>query len=402
MGTLAVFYARLVSYFQGIYFIYFKENPIVVCLSGPLLFLLATWLVQRFGPDAKGSGIPQVLAAIHQSALGPEEQVWKSPLISIRTAIVKVFSSVLGILGGASIGREGPTVQIAASGFAFIGRQVRKVVPHVDIRSFLIAGAAAGVAAAFNTPIAGIVFAIEEIATNTFSSFKQTVLVAIIIAGLFAQYLSGDYLYFGQPQVIVVDIGLQIGESIAIGIAGGILGAFFALVLSKPQIARMPKNWMIRATVAGIACSVIGYLTSGATSGSGYEVTEHILSHGTIQDVSIGFPFYKLVTTVLSYLSGMAGGIFSPSLSIGAGLGLAMAKILGWVNFKTCALTGMVAFFSGAVGAPLTSVIIVMEMTNERTLVLPFMIATYVAHLASKKIQPVPLYHYLAQRHLEG
>jgi H+/Cl- antiporter ClcA len=100
MGTLAVFYARLIAYFQGIYFLFFKENPIVVSLSGPILFLLATWVVQKFGPDAKGSGIPQVLAAIHQSDSSPEEQVWKSPLISIRTAIVKVFSSVIGILGG--------------------------------------------------------------------------------------------------------------------------------------------------------------------------------------------------------------------------------------------------------------------------------------------------------------
>ncbi|MGZ3696325.1 MAG: chloride channel protein, partial [Bdellovibrionota bacterium] len=308
----------------------------------------------------------------------------------------------IGILAGASIGREGPTIQIAASGFAWIGHRIRKFAPQISFQSFLIAGASAGVAAAFNTPIAGITFAIEEIADNSFASFKQIVMFAIIVSGLIAQGISGDYLYFGQPEAIPVSISLLLWQSVLIGFLGGLLGSCFALLLAKPEVTRIPKHWMLRTLFAGTACALVGYFTAAGTSGSGYEVTERILNHGTIEDVSFAFPFLKLLTTVLSYLSGMAGGIFSPSLSIGAGTGMALAKLFGWINFKSCALTGMVAFFSGAVGAPLTGVIIVMEMTNEHKLVLPFMIAAYLGYSVSRRIMPVPLYHYLAHKHLEG
>ncbi|MGZ3650377.1 MAG: chloride channel protein [Bdellovibrionota bacterium] len=403
IGGLAVAYARLIALCQRVFFQHFTASPAVVSLTGPFLFLAATWLVRQFAPDAKGSGIPQVLAAIEQSK--SEEQAtstWKSSLISLRTAVVKVISSCVGILGGASIGREGPTIQIAASGFAWVAHKFRRYAPEIDFQTILIAGSAAGVSAAFNTPIAGIAFAFEELASSSFGSFKQITSVAIVVSGLVAQGVAGDYLYFGHPEIIPVGIGLLIVESIAIGLVGGILGGLFALVLAKPQVARVPKHWMVRAALAGIVCSTIGYFTSGDTSGSGYEVTERLLDHGTIQGISLAFPILKLVTTTLSYLSGMAGGIFSPSLSIGAGAGLALAKLFGWVNFKACALTGMVAFFSGAIGAPLTGVIIVMEMTNEHLLVLPFMIAAYLAYSVGRRIMPVPLYHYLAEKHLEG
>lgn len=403
IGVLAVAYARLIAYCQGVFFEYFREHRVAVSLISPLFFLLATGIVRRFAPDAKGSGIPQVLAAIEQSkSEGEQDSNWKSSLISLRTAIVKVISSCFGILGGASIGREGPTVQIAASGFAWVAHKFRRYAPEIDFQTILIAGSAAGVAAAFNTPIAGIAFAFEELADASFGSFKQVTSMAIIVSGLVAQGFAGDYLYFGHPEIIRVGVGLLIGESIAIGLVGGLLGGLFALVLAKPEIARVPKHWILRTILAGVVCSAIGYFTMGDTSGSGYEVAERLLDHGTIQDVSLAFPLLKLLTTILSYLSGMAGGIFSPSLSIGAGAGLALAKLFGWANFKACALTGMVAFFSGAIGAPLTGVIIVMEMTNEHVLVLPFMISAYLAYSIGNRIMPVPLYHYMAEKHLEG
>ncbi len=403
VGGLAVAYARMISFFQRVFFRFFETHAVLASLAGPALFFIAAWMVRQFAPDAKGSGIPQVLAAIEGSKTEAEsEAAWKSSLISLHTAAVKVVSSCVGILGGASIGREGPTIQIAATCFAWIGHKVRRFAPEVDFQSFLIAGAAAGVAAAFNTPIAGITFAIEEIADNSFGSFKQHVMLGIIVSGLVAQGLIGDYLYFGHPEIVVVGVGLMIVESITIGLVGGVMGGLFALLLAKPQVARVPGHWLWRVALAGIACSLIGFLTLGDTSGSGYEVTERILNHGNIHDVSYAYPFLKLTTTTLSYLSGMAGGIFSPSLSIGSGVGLAMAKAFGWINFKACALIGMVAFFSGAVGAPLTAVIIVMEMTNEHSLVIPFMIAAYLAFSIGKRIMPVPLYHYLAEKHLEG
>jgi H+/Cl- antiporter ClcA len=146
----------------------------------------------------------------------------------------------------------------------------------------------------------------------------------------------------------------------------------------------------------------MAYYTHGDTSGSGYEVTKKFLDGDSISEFSLIFPFFKLLTTALSYLSGMAGGIFSPSLSIGAGIGLLTAKIIGFVNFKACALFGMVAFFSGAIQAPLTAVIIVMEMTDEHILAIPFMIAAFIASSTGRRIMHESLYHYLAKKNLEN
>lgn len=404
IGLAAVMYAKLIAFFQGIFFDNFSKSPIIVSSLGPFLFVGATWLVKRFAPDAKGSGIPQVLTAIEQSSShkGDDQFSWGSPLVSIRTAIVKILSSSVGILGGASIGREGPTVQIAAAGFTWIGGKIRRFVPHLDFQTFLVAGSAAGVAAAFNTPIAGIAFAVEELGGGALGAVRQFVMLAIIVSGVIAQGIGGNYLYFGHPLFTNVNVGLLLTEAVGIGIVGGLLGGLFAKILAEPAVTKLPNHWLSRAFAAGVICTVIGYYTQGATAGSGYEATINILNGGKIEDVSIFFPILKLTTTILSYLSGMAGGIFSPSLSIGAGIGLSIAKIVGLVNFRACALLGMVAFFSGAVRAPLTAVIIVMEMTDEHMLALPFMIAAYIAFSAGKRVMAEPLYHYLARKHLEG
>jgi H+/Cl- antiporter ClcA len=401
VGLAAVLYARAVAAAQEGYFKVFHAHPLEVSIVSPLLFVLATFVVGHFAPEAKGSGIPQVLEAIEAAKKsGPVAQVWQTRLVSLRTTVFKVISSLLGILGGASIGREGPTVQIAASGFAWVGRKIHRWVPQVDFETYLIAGAAAGVAAAFNTPLAGITFALEEVAEGAFGPFRQTVMLTVIISGITAQAFLGDYLYFGHPKLMKTD-WMIIPEAIAIGGMVGLFGGWFARLLAYPGLTRLPKTWWPRALVCGILCSIAGYFTHGDTAGSGYEVTRITLESGTLENVSLLFPLFKLATTVLSYLSGMAGGIFSPCLAIGAGLGISIAKLAHFANFQTCALIGMVAFFSGVVQAPLTAVIIVMEMTDEHILILPFMVAAFIAQGMGKWLMPVPLYAFLARREHE-
>ena len=401
VGGCAVLYARLISFAQSIYFRWHAHHSYLISALSPLLFVGATFLVRRFAPHAKGSGIPQVLEAIENAKESKNAHSWHSGLISIRTATLKVFSSTIGILGGASIGREGPTVQIAASVFTWVGRTTKKWVPHIDLQSYLVAGAAAGVAAAFNTPLAGIAFALEEIISGAIGEFRQMLMLAVIIAGITSQAIMGDYLYFGHPTFTKPSLWLM-PEALLLGLVGGVLGGGFSKLLAYPQLTKLPKKWWPRALVCGIVCAGIGLLTNGDTAGSGYEVTSMALSASSPDTANIYFPLLKLVTTVMSYLSGMAGGIFSPSLSIGAGIGLTVAKIFHFENFKACALMGMVAFFSGAVQAPLTAVIIVMEMTDEHILILPFMIAAFLSHGIGKIFMPKPLYHFLASKHEEA
>ena len=400
VGGLAVVYAKFIALLQNFYFLAFKHFPVWVAISGPILFVAATWIVRRFAPDAKGSGIPQVLVAIEQATIQKKEAApWEHSLVSVRTSVVKVLSSAIGILAGASIGREGPTVQLAAAGFAWFGQRLRRFAPQIEFRTFLTAGAAAGVAAAFNTPIAGITFALEELGGDVFGVFRQMVMLAIIISGIVAQGTAGNYLYFGRPVLSNASMVSWISEAVSIGIVGGLLGGFFAKTLAEPRLIGIPKNWLLRAFIAGVVCSAIGYWTRGDTAGSGYEVTRRVIESHALQDGNPLFPLLKLATTSLSYISGMAGGIFSPSLSIGAGVGIAIAKLAGIANFRACALFGMVAFFSGAVRAPLTAVIIVMEMTDEPSLVIPFMIAAFLAYSAGRRVMAEPLYHYLAHHY---
>lgn len=395
VGLLAVAYARFVELAQHTYFHLFSEHPLLLSITTPAAFLIAAYLVVKFGPDAKGSGIPQVLEAI-ETVQQENNAVRENSLVSMRTAIVKVLSSGVGIVGGASIGREGPTIQIASSAFAWVGRMATRQGVKIDYASFLIGGAAAGVAAAFNTPLAGITFALEEIVEGTFAPFKRKTMLGVVIAGITAQALVGDYLYFGHPNVLTPNATILI-PAILVGIFAGLAGGVFARLLAKPPEWTQSMRWWLKALVCGCLCAVLGFATTGATAGSGYEVTRTFMEsdNGTIP---LFFAPEKLLTTVLSYYSGMAGGIFSPSLSIGAGIGAGLGQLIHFVDLKAAALIGMVAFFSGAIQAPLTGVIIVMEMTDEHKLIIPFIVAAFLAQRMGQFFLDEPLYRYLAKK----
>jgi H+/Cl- antiporter ClcA len=402
VGGAAVLFARLIATMQKLYFGAVHLHPYLVTVATPLLFVAATLIVQRFGPDARGSGIPQVLEAIDHADGSDEAALpWLSSLVSLRTAAVKVISSSVGILAGASIGREGPTVQIAASMFAWIGRITRRMVPEADFKTFLTAGAAAGVAAAFNAPLAGITFAIEEVTEGILGEFREMIMLAVILSGIAAMALSGNYLYFGHPTVSSSGLML-VPETLMLGIVGGLTGGAFARLLAFPGTFKLPAQPWKRALYCGILCAALGFFSGGDTAGSGYEITRRFLESSSIDHWPLLFTVEKFFTTVLSYLSGMAGGIFSPCLSIGAGLGFSAAKLCHLANFKVCGLLGMVGFFSGAIQAPLTAVIIIMEMTDEHILIIPFLMSAYIARLIGKRIMPVPLYRYLAEKNQKG
>jgi len=404
VGVAAVVYARLIELTQRFYFMLAHEHPYVVALITPALFVAATLVVEKFGPAAKGSGIPQVLEVIehsHSHILENREPPWSNPLVSLRTAVVKVVSSVLGVLGGASIGREGPTVQIAASIFTWAGRVTRTILPKADFQSFLTAGAAAGVAAAFNAPLAGITFAIEEITEGLLGQYREMIMLAVILSGIVSMALAGNYLYFGHPAVSSTT-AVIVPETIILGICGGFFGGLFARLLAYPELIRLPEQSWKRALLCGCVCALVGLYSDSATSGSGYEITRKVLESGSVDQSSFFFGIGKFCTTVMSYLSGMAGGIFSPCLAIGAGIGFSAAKIFSFMNFKVCGLLGMVGFFSGAIQAPLTAVIIVMEMTDEHILIVPFMVTAFLARGIGKQLMPIPLYRFLADKNRDS
>ncbi len=393
VGFAGVYFGKLVANMHGFYARFFDLHPILMSFLTPL-GILAGAAVIRFAPMAGGSGVPQVLyaAMIAREKTDPTER----ELVSFRTSIVKTISTGLGFLFGASIGAEGPLVQISTSIFAEAAAIVKRKFPNVDFKSFIAAGAGTGIAAAFNAPLGGIAFTLEEVATTDFGELRHFVVLAIIVAGLTAQALIGNELYFGSFSIGHYERHF-VEWALVIGTVGGLMGALFGKIVSSTKLLRVGWNWWTRALIFGVLIAVLEYFSHGDIGGSSFTVTRDALI-GDTPEQSLLFPVAKLFATAFSTLSGLGGGILAPSLSVGAWLGISTAKLALYSNFEVCALLGMVAYFSGTFQIPITSVIVVMEITNQHEVIFPMMIAALVAYMVARVIMPVSLYHLLLEK----
>src|SRR5690606_26292224 len=217
-GIFAVFYAKLFTWAEELLFFILDWKAWLVFLLTPTAFLLSWWIVKRFAPYAKGSGIPQVMASVELA--NPKENSKIKKLLSWRIMIVKVLSSMVMVMGGGAVGREGPTIQIAGSVFRKVYEYLPAWWPKISKKNMILTGAAAGLSAAFNTPLGGIVFAVEELAKIHINYFKTALFTAIIIAGLTAQTLAGSYLYLGYPKTHGVGLSVMISIIFVSGISG--------------------------------------------------------------------------------------------------------------------------------------------------------------------------------------
>ncbi|WP_419814724.1 chloride channel protein [Glacieibacterium sp.] len=392
IGLVAVGFAAAADLIQQRLGGFMRREILTSLLVTPLLFAALVYLTRRFAPAAAGSGIPQVIAVARNV-----ENLSGRGLVSMRTAAAKLLLTLGGLIAGASVGREGPTVQIGAALMVMTHRIFR--VPLTS--GVLIAGGAAGVAGAFNAPLAGVAFAIEELAAAYEQRLAVLVMGAVVAAGLISRSVTGDYVYFG-----VVHAALATGPALLIapvaGVIGGVSGGLFSrafLGLSRwlrehPRIGSRP---VLVALVCGIGVSLIAVASGGLTWGTGYEPARSLLEGGA---QPIWFAPAKLISTLLTGLSGLPGGIFAPSLATGAGLGGLLAMPFPTDEAPAIVVIGMVAYFVGVVRAPLTGVIIVSEMTANRGLLLPLFLAAIIADFAANWVCPERLYHGLAKRFL--
>ena len=362
--------------------------PLIVTPVGVLLIVAAT---RRFTPEGKGSGIPQVIAATRD----PEGSL--DTLISLRVGIAKLLMTGAGLLAGASVGREGPTVQVSAAIMARVHRFFR--VPITA--GVIIAGGAAGVAGAFNTPLAGVAFAIEELANEFEQRVALLVMTAILLAGIVSLGIAGDYVYFGtMPQTLSLGRALVIAP--VAGVLGGLSGGLFArfvlaITYNRERylgpLAKRPFAW---ALLCGVAIAAIG-ISTGVTWGTGYSEAKAAIE-GAPQ--SIWFGPGKFAATLLSTVAGLPGGIFSPSLATGAGVGNLLCLLFPQDPRGAVVLLGMIAYFTGVVRAPLTAVIIIVEATASRGMILPLFASALIADASARLVCKQKLYHALAREFL--
>ncbi len=395
VGLVAAALALVADKAQSLFFAMRAHVVWLPLVLTPAGFAVSAFLTRRWFRGAQGSGIPQVIAASEIARHHPEAL---DTLVSLRIAIGKIVLLLLGLVCGAPIGREGPTVQIGASLMRFTAR-AGGIVSNES--ALLLAGGAAGVAAAFNTPLAGIVFAIEELGKSFEQRTSGTVILTVMLAGVASLGLLGDYTYFGRDTAALSGWSDVLAVAIC-GVVGGFLGGGFSRLtifgvkrlgtLRGGLVSRHPVKF---AALCGFILAVAGTVTGGEAFGTGYTNAKTLLAGA--QAMPFGYGLLRISSALLLAVSGIPGGLFAPSLSAGAGVGADLHWLVPGLPLTTMALLGMVGYFSGVVQSPLTAFVIVMEMTNDHTMALPLIATSLLAYSISRLVCPKPLYHALSR-----
>ena len=362
----------------------------------PLLTVLLLWWTRRFVPAAAGSGIPQVIVALEDET-PPARREW---LVSLRLSLHKIGLVSGGLLAGLSIGREGPTVQVGA-GVMQHARRWLSPGSGIDSHDLMVAGAAAGIAAAFNTPLGGVIFAMEQLSRRRSMTHSALVVACIVLSGLVAISVFGNQSYFGRLRVDALDWSL-LGPGLLVALVSGLAGGVFSrLVVASARglpdrFSRLRVAYPLRfAAVCALAVAVIGIVTGGATAGAGYAPTRAMLNAQA--EVPVLYTLLKFCATWLSAWTGVPAGVFAPSLAIGAGIGHDVALLAGLRAEAAIPLIalGMVGFLAATTQGPITAFIIVMEMVAGHAMVLSLMACALLASAVARMITR-PMYVELA------
>ena len=395
VGLVAILFAMACEWANDMFHKLLSVSRYLPLLLMPAGLAMIVHVSRKYFPGSQGSGIPQTIAA-----LDPEEsREIRERVLSLRVTAGKIALTIIGVCFGASVGREGPSVQIGASIMHNLGGLAR-FSRHDLEKGLILAGGAAGVAAAFNTPLAGIVFAIEEMSRSFEEHNSSTILMTVIIAGITSLALLGNYSYFGHTTESLA-FGKQWGIVAICAVAGGLAGGAFsrALIEVNRGLSGRLGGWIRTRPVAfaaacGLVLALIGLASGDSTYGSGYSEAKSLLDGSAALPESFGL--LKIAATLVSYVSGMPGGIMAPSLSAGAGLGAGIEHLFPFAPAGATVILGMVAYFSGVTQAPITAFVIVMEMTDNHEMILPLMAAALIAKFCSRLICPQPLFHTMA------
>lgn len=368
--------------------------PMVMVIVGMLVIVQ---LRIRFFSGTEGTGIPQAIAAL-QTEDGPI----RGRMLSLRIAAGKILLLLIGLFTGMTIGREGPSVHVGAC-FMYLITKIAHFPQHLVQRGLILGGGGAGIAAAFNAPIAGAIFAFEEIGRSFEKNNAGTVIRTVLLACLTVIVIEGkDDLFYGKVQFNAENWPLSQWLSIpVVGCIGGLLGGLFARsVVSGTKVV---NRWVLRHRVLtplglGLALALIGLISGGESYGSGFPQAQNILMDGA------KYPWHyaplKALANFVSLISGIPGGLFDPSLSVGASLGQICQPLMEVCFPKlkpdTVVMMFMVAYFSGVVQSPITCAVIMVEMTEARFMTIPLLAVAIVAYECSHRVCRTAIYEALA------
>lgn len=370
---------------------YGAAGLVVAICTGAAATALAAWVVRRFSPEASGSGIPHVEAVLRGH----------TPPAKLLLVPIKFIGGILAIGAGLALGREGPSVQMGATLSHRIGQIFRR--DRVECRSLLAAGAGAGLATAFNAPIGGAVFVLEEIVR------RFDTRITIVTFGASAGAIATARLFLGTApdfQVRSIDYtdirGLPV--FLVLGLAAGLLGVVYnRLILGAMRAMARIDRWSIelRAAIVGAGVAVLAWYMPTLVGG-GDTITQSLLSQTPAAPVLVLASLVRFALGPISYAARTPGGLFAPMLVLGAQIGLlthlasTVFPVALGVDPPALAVVGMAAFFTAVVRAPLTGIVLVIEMTGSFTLLLPMLEACLVAMLVPTLLRTAPIYDSLA------
>lgn len=350
--------------------------------------MLIAWLVRRFFPGSQGSGIPQTLTGARFPYSANTKEYLSLPALLGKYLIIPAY------LVGGSLGYEGPAVQIGAAIMATLQKYLGVQKDHIQ-RTLIIAGGAAGLAAAFCAPLTGIVFAAEELIRSYKWNTMYCVLVTVILSVLICDLPIGHYTFLGHTmdKGFVSLQGYGYVSILVCGILGGLAGSIFSvtlLYLSKKLYAFTHKRPLLTAALAGLLVAGIGWLSGGHTAGCG-EAEARAIASG--QTLPLFYAPLKMLATLFTYLAGIPVGLFAPSIAIGAGFGQLLSPILpANVAPNAIMLLMMTAYLCGVIQAPLTSFVVIMEISGQETMLLPLIATSLIAKIVAKSVSRRPLY----------
>lgn len=399
-GLVAVGYAKLFALAEKLGEFILSSTNFLFFIIIPVCFILSWWIVQRFAPYARGSGIPQVLASLELTTVKNRDKI--SSLLSIRIIIVKILSSLVMAIGGGVIGREGPTIQISGSIFRVINNVLPDWWPKISRKNMILAGAAAGLAAAFNTPLGGVVFAVEELSKTHINNFKTAIFISVILSGLTAQMIMGSYLYLGYPAIGSVSLSVILAIILVAAVAGW-AGSLHCKILIR--IIRWLRGESKAKKILFIICC--GLLLASMSvfnkwiPGSGKNLINHLLFSDD-KYCTWYLPLFKMLGSMISFSFGAAGGVFAPSLSMGAGIGGFFSGIFHYTSTDAniLILSGMVAFLTGVTRSPFTCAILVLEMTGGHNVIFQLMLSGIIAAGIAYSVEKISFYEQLKEIYL--
>ena len=388
------FFLEVSDYAQHSFKNLIGANPYLSFIITPIVFVGIVYVAKYYCHYVQGSGIPQLIAATDSRNKSIREQ-----LLSFRIALGKIGFIFLGMLGGAPIGIEGPSIHIGGSIFYGFNRFI-KLNRKFLIHALIAIGGSAGLIVAFNAPIAGFLFAYEEVGRKL---KKQALILIAIMSGivyLFAIMYRGDANYLTNLSAYSLELTL-VWQLLPLAILAGVLGGLFSkstLFLINKFITHSKLKVITIAVVLGFIVASFNYLSTGQIAGSGKDEVLLMLG-GT--GLGLDFVAMKYFATLTSLASTIPGGLFMPSISIGAGIGSEVASFYTQIDAQVIIIMAMIAYLSAVIRAPLTSVFVILEMTTTLHLLIPGLMIAFIANWISKQIFAQPIYEALADNYLK-